>query len=403
MGRQKGEQFHRSNLPLSRTIAPWGDRYADGTPENPFCPESAAQLGKGSAWEQAVESMGLPENETDQDRTRIVNIRSGIYPPMNFRIPEAGSWTFTREGTVVLPAGTLVRRAMSPAVYGSFGFPSIVTFDGSGILVFDDGDVELWDTGARPGGVLYFFERVFFERLTQGGNSIASNTQIDLRECSLDGALPDGSINMPEATLSTLIRNNFFRQVTAEAIQYAEACYFEDDIEVSDPPSGNLNGFFNCKILGQFTGPAGSAQFDNTTQSLFGGGLLGGASEDDFIDSDYIYMFFDGGKDLASSTTTTWYGMIPTAGKLVEASAMIKTAASSVGTILATANVEGTSIFDPTPVDVESLVAGAWTPVGLDSGALDVARGDSIEIDVATGAALVGGTGLRWLIKMLVE
>jgi hypothetical protein len=401
MGRQKGEQFHRSNPPLIRTVAPYGDRFADGTPENPFCPESAADQQFDGALSQAARSMGVPENEADQERSRIIEVRPGVYPQESYRVPVAGSWFHRALGKVVFPAGTIFSRSLSPAVFGSPTIPAICAFDveGKALWFLDDGEIVLNDTGSRPGGALYYLERVLAEKIDQGGGSASTPTDLEMDQCAFAGA-GGTSIDLIDMRIADAHRLLCSANVQIEELGYIAGCNFEDLVTVISAPGVPFPGMFHTRFAGDFEGPAGSALFDATTQALFGGSFIGAAGPDDYIDSEFLYLFFDGGQDLASSTTSNWYGTIPADGELQELHAQIKTAATSVGNIDATAEVAGTNILNATPFDVETLVAGAYTNIPLDSPPIAVTEGQAIEIAVATGAALVGGAGLRWTLKM---
>jgi hypothetical protein len=252
----------------------------------------------------ALDAIGVPVDLADQKRRFTVLLAPGEYDE-DLTLPSGRRITLFPLGPVTLGDGAVdanftsttprsITLDMTPAFGGRSVFvigtynPSLLyggnctqagAFDISGNVVLVG-----TPTVAAAGVLRLSMTRI---RGDLDGSALAAlGVDTHINQCRIDGNITNGNsavINMNEtAVLGT---------ITLLIIVTAVNCQFEDDVTVALVSTGAgvdtlPPGFYGCRFDGAgpptFTGPAGSAMFDATTNYWFktnGWGLAGGATK----------------------------------------------------------------------------------------------------------------------------
>lgn len=281
----------RSSAP-SRTlhVSPFaGPASADGSAGLPFNLTSAALSGadNGCPLAQAADFARnnlAPNNRAEEMAGIIYCVRGGEYPQSNIVWPGFSSQSIivdgpARFGATAIEGTTNWTFAASSVAFGSPQFP-ILSMGQS----------------ARPGTVQVFANLV----LSNGssgqlvGLKSADISWFDISESALTGlslVFLDGgsveSINVPSALLYYNNPSGGFIEnaVIVGRLQRASMAHFRDAITVSTTPlPPDDDGIISCRIDGGWTGPAGTARFDEYTQDQFLGVFAGGAGPADYLE-----------------------------------------------------------------------------------------------------------------------
>lgn len=389
-----GKQFHRSALGYERWIRPHGDPFADGSIDNPYNAESAAQQGFDSEWEQACNDCPDVEDVSTEGIPFVIHAEGGTYDgATTVNLPATRSVFFTTDSAVVAPSVNFLW-SIDSTTYGLSPTPLSMVFWGGGIWQFPSGSMQVEDDGARNGGINMVFERVGFDIIDQGVGGVASDAQVGFVEVNTSGAL-----GLPDFDCYYCDRLGCDDDYTIQEQGLTRHSRFSGDFTCDGLAATPIEGFFGCRFDGDFDGPAGSAVFDDATRQmwdLYGGAFVGGASEDDYLDSDYFFLFSDEAQDLASGTTSEWDAVIPCDCEVLSIGSKATVAPiMTVGTCLATIAGAGNNLLGAANFDMETLPDATFTGLALTGTAADLimAEGDTVAIAVVTGATLQGATG----------
>ncbi|MGD2215159.1 MAG: hypothetical protein PVJ64_00330 [Gemmatimonadales bacterium] len=278
--------------PRSRWVSPLpGAENADGTPGNPYNPNSAAAarvaleiLADEGEIQQAINAIGEPTTAAEEGIPATVHLLGGEHPEQAIRPLARGRTRLEAHGLVRvgshLTYGSRLEYAPAGAQLGSSivrGIDIVSRGAGvAGVLLF--GDIEIDDGGAGIG------HAIAVQGLTvrDWSSTVGHTGTIQLHA---DGLTVSGALNLPTAWVLLGERILCTGAWTVDRMRcVARSGRWQDALTVTTAPSYAHQGYYGCEIAGLFTGPAGSARYDKVTQNLSLGGFAGGAGPGDFLE-----------------------------------------------------------------------------------------------------------------------
>lgn len=268
-----------------------GSPTADGlSPGSAFNPASAALFGitNNDPFLQAVlfaVSNFAPTNRAEEMQGVVLRGRAGEYPQTDVTFPGGSSVTIIMDGPTRFGASgtagtTDWRYEVTPIAFGSPQFP-ILSIGQEGrpgtIQVFSDLVLSNGSSGQLVG----------VKSSDVSWEDISEDTLTGLSLLVIEGGSPE-VINVPSALLYMFNPGGGFASdnVTVGRLQTARSVHFQGNIIVSSAPfPPDDDGILNCRIDGNWTGPAGTARFDKFTQDNFGGVFAGGAGPGDYLEA----------------------------------------------------------------------------------------------------------------------
>jgi hypothetical protein len=247
---------------------------ADGSVGDPF------------ATIQAAIDKFVADGITD-DSPRVLMVYGGTYDE-DLTFPSKGTFDMVCLGKVdvgtTVSERTISRTADSAdqlpgkipilRIYGTgFGNPDLISFALFGQFVLAD---------ATAGYQQIFSLHHGLANRTAGVNAVDATGQTLLLSLNITGSFLNG-VNAPSATFKTFF-SSYDALVTSDKIDHALACEFDDvtvATAVGAAPATLLQGFYDCIVAGDFTGPASSFVCDAVTWTNHkngAGSLLGGAT-----------------------------------------------------------------------------------------------------------------------------